>query len=419
MVLLNMPRVAKALTITEVQAAKPKDREYNLADGKGLYLRVKTNGTKLWIFNYTHPHTKKRGNISLGSYPVVTLADAREERRNALVLLQQKIDPKERRDDEDRKLRKAYSETLEKVTRQWIELKKTKVSEDHAGDIIRSFEMHLFPDMGKTPVYKITAKQAIEVLQPIADKGTLETVRRLCQRLNEVMTYATNTGLIHHNPLAGIKEAFSNPKVRNMPAIPPNHLPELMQKINGASIKKITRCLMEFQLHTMTRPNEAAGARWDEMDLDNNLWVIPAERMKAGRIHKIPLTPQVLALLETMKAISGNRIHVFPGDRDPNQHISEQTANMALRRMGYQGVQVAHGFRSIASTALNDEGFDGDLIECALSHVEKDEVRAAYNRADYLERRKVMMRWWSDYITKACMGNISLSGGTRGLRAVS
>ncbi|WP_163371123.1 integrase domain-containing protein [Endozoicomonas acroporae] len=414
-----MPRVAKALTITEVQAAKPKDREYNLADGKGLYLRVKTNGTKLWIFNYTHPHTKKRGNISLGSYPVVTLADAREERRNALVLLQQKIDPKERRDDEDRKLRKAYSETLEKVTRQWIELKKTKVSEDHAGDIIRSFEMHLFPDMGKTPVYKITAKQAIEVLQPIADKGTLETVRRLCQRLNEVMTYATNTGLIHHNPLAGIKEAFSNPKVRNMPAIPPNHLPELMQKINGASIKKITRCLMEFQLHTMTRPNEAAGARWDEMDLDNNLWVIPAERMKAGRIHKIPLTPQVLALLETMKAISGNRIHVFPGDRDPNQHISEQTANMALRRMGYQGVQVAHGFRSIASTALNDEGFDGDLIECALSHVEKDEVRAAYNRADYLERRKVMMRWWSDYITKACMGNISLSGGTRGLRAVS
>lgn len=418
-VLLNMPRVAKALTDKEVQAAKPKDKEYNLADGKGLYLRVKTNGTKQWLFNYTRPHSKKRSNLGLGCYPVVTLSEAREERRKALVLLRQNVDPKEYRDEHERKLEKAHTETLEFVTHQWMEVKKTRVSEDYAGDIIRSFEMHLFPAMGKIPIYKITAKQAIDILQPIADKGTLETVRRLCQRLNEVMAYATNTGLIHHNPLSGIKDAFANPKVRNMPAIPPNHLPELMQKINSASIKKITRCLMEFQLHTMTRPNEAAGARWDEMDFDNNLWVIPAERMKAGRIHKIPLTPQALALLEAMKAISGNRIHVFPGDRDPSKHVSEQTANMALRRMGYQGVQVAHGFRSIASTALNDEGFDGDLIECALSHVEKDEVRAAYNRADYLERRKVMMRWWSDFITKACMGNISMSGGTRGLRAVS
>ena len=413
-----MPRVAKTLTITEVQAAKPKDKEYSLADGKGLSLRVKTNGTKLWIFNYFRPHTKKRANISFGCYPVVTLAEAREERRKALVLLKQNIDPKEHRDNQDETLQKAHAETLEAVTRQWMEVKKTRVSEDYAGDILRSFEMHIFPSMGTTPVHKITAKETIALLQPIADKGTLETVRRLCQRLNEVMTYATNTGLIHHNPLTGIKDAFANPKVRNMPAIPPAHLPELMQKINGASIKKITRCLMEFQLHTITRPSEAAGARWDEMDFDHNLWVIPAERMKAGRTHKIPLTPQSLALLDTMKAISGNREHIFPGDRNPNNHISEQTANMALRRMGYQGVQVAHGFRSIASTALNDEGFDGDLIECALSHVEKDEVRAAYNRADYLERRKVMMRWWSDFITRACVGSVSLSGGHKGLRAV-
>lgn len=414
-----MPKVAKVLTIAEVQAAKARDKEYSLADGQGLYLRVKTNGTKLWIFNYLRPHTKKRANIGFGCYPVVTLSEAREERRKALMLLKQNIDPKEHRDNQDKTLQKAHAETLETVSRQWMEVKKTRVTEDYAGDILRSFEIHIFPGMGTTPVCKVSAKGTIALLQPIADKGTLETVRRLCQRLNEVMIYATNTGLIHHNPLSGIKDAFANPKVRNMPAIPPDHLPELMQKINGASIKKITRCLIEFQLHTMTRPNEAAGARWDEMDFANNLWVIPAGRMKAGRIHKIPLTPQALALLDTMKAISGNREHIFPGDRNPNNHINEQTANAALRRMGYQDVQVAHGFRSIASTALNDEGFDGDLIECALSHVEKDEVRAAYNRADYLKRRKVMMHWWSDFITNACMGNISMSEGTRGLRAVS
>ena len=412
-----MPRVTQALNPTEVYNAKPKDKEYSLADGKGLSLRVKTNGTKLWIFNYFRPHTKKRANISFGCYPVVTLSEAREERRKALILLSQNIDPKTHRDEQEWKSFKAHAETLEVVTRQWFIVKKTRVSEDYAGDILRSFEMHIFPGMGTTPIHKITAKETIALLQPIADKGTLETVRRLCQRLNEVMTYATNTGLIQHNPLTGIKDAFANPKVKNMPAIPPTHLPELMQKINGGSIKKITRCLMEFQLHTMTRPSEAAGARWDEMDFDNNLWVIPAARMKAGRIHKIPLTPQSLALLDTMKAISGNREHIFPGDRNPNNHVSEQTANMALRRMGYQGIQVAHGFRSIASTALNDEGFDGDLIECALSHIEKDEVRAAYNRADYLERRKVMMRWWSDFITRACVGSVSLSGGHKGLRA--
>lgn len=413
-----MPKVAKALTITEVQAAKPKDKEYSLADGKGLSLRVKTNGTKLWIFNYFRPHTKKRANISFGCYPVVTLAEAREERRKALVLLKQNIDPQEHRDSHDEKLQKAHAETLEAVTRQWMEVKKTRVSADHAVDILRSFEIHIFPGMGTTPVHKITAKETIALLQPIADKGTLETIRRLCQRLNEVMTYATNTGLIHHNPLNGIKDAFANPKVKNMPAIPPAHLPEMMQTINGASIMKTTRCTLEFQLHTMTRPSEAAGARWDEMDFNNNLWVIPAERMKAKRIHKIPLTQQSLALLDTMKAISGNREHIFPGAKNPNTHISKQTVNSALKRMGYQGIQVAHGFRSIASTALNDEGFDWDVIECALAHVEKDEVRAAYNRADYLERRKVMMCWWSDFITRACVGSVSLSGGHKGLRAV-
>ena len=405
-----MARITKPLTFTEVQTAKARPKEYNLADGHGLYLRVKPNGKKLWLFNYTHPFTRKRSNISIGTYPVVTLEQAREIKKQYLVLLNQDIDPKEHREEELRKQQDAHRHTLEAVASQWLELKGTKVSEDHAADIWRSLEMHILPQLGNIPVHKITATRTIEVMQPIKERGTFETIRRLCQRLNEIMIYAVNTGLIHHNPLAGIKEAFPLPKAQNMPSIIPDRLPELMRNLHHASIKKTTRCLIEFQLHTIARPNEASGARWDEINQDKALWTIPAERMKAGREHKIPLSPQALSLLELMKPISGNREYVFPGDRNPNRPTNPSTANMALKRMGYHGELVAHGLRSIASTALNDQGFDYDLIECALSHAEKDAVRAAYNRADYLERRRVMMEWWSDLISQAATGDMSLAG---------
>ncbi|MEO2183459.1 MAG: tyrosine-type recombinase/integrase, partial [bacterium] len=179
------------------------------------------------------------------------------------------------------------------------------------------------------------------------------------------------------------------------------------------SIKRTTRCLIEWQLQTMTRPGEAAGTRWSEIDLDKNVWLIPAERMKKKRPHTVPLSPQTLALLEIMEPISTHREHVFPADRNPRSYISEQTANMALRRMGYGGQLVAHGLRSLASTILNEHGFDPDVIEAALAHTDKNDVRAAYNRAEYLERRRTMMHWWSAHIEAAASGNLSLSSQER------
>ena len=182
-----------------------------------------------------------------------------------------------------------------------------------------------------------------------------------------------------------------------------------MMEIANASIKRTTRCLIEWQLHTMTRPAEAATTRWADIDFDKRIWTIPPERMKKRRPHTIPLTDQALSLLETLKQLSGNREYVFPSDRNPRTHANSQTANMALKRMGFQDRLVSHGLRSMASTILNEHGWDPELIEVALAHVDKDEVRSAYNRADYIERRRPMMAWWSEHIQKAATGSLSAS----------
>ena len=397
---VTMANKTTPLSDTEIRKAKPREKEYILADGRGLSLRVKPNGSKNWIFNYKPPFTKKRTNMGFGAYPEVTLAQARAKREEARQLLAQEIDPKEHKQATYAQKDAEHNNTFEKIAAEWLEVKRPSVTEGHATSTWNSLKLHIFPEIGDYPINKITAQKAISVLKPIAAKGNLETVRRLCQRINEIMVFSVNTGLAEHNPLAGIGKAFSAPKKQNMTTIRPEELPGLMRSINRASIKFITRCLIEWQLHTLSRPSEAAGARWEEIDFEEKLWVIPAERMKKRRIHSIPLTPQTLTILEELKPISGHREHLFPSDRNPRTHINAQTANMAIKRMGYEKKLVAHGLRALGSTTLNEQGFDYDLIEAALAHVDKNEVRAAYNRSDYIQRRIPMMEWWSDHIEK-------------------
>jgi len=414
-----MARTTKPLTNTEVKQAKPKEKVYTLSDGGGLQLRVKPNGSKLWLLDYIRPYTKKRTSLSFGSYPEVSIAEARKKRAEAKELLAQDIDPQEHRDEKQRINEIAHSNSLEHIASHWLEIKKSTVSADHAADSWRSLQLHIFPELGKVPIHKITAIKAIETIKPIAAKGSLETVKRLCQRLNEIMVHAVNTGIIDANPLSGISKAFKNPEKKHLPTLKPEELPKLLHALSVASIKLTTRSLIEWQLHTMVRPSEAAGARWDEIDFENNLWNIPAERMKKKKAHVVPLTEQSLALLELMKPISGRSEFVFPSDRNPRKHANAQTANTAIKRMGFDKQLVAHGMRALASTILNEQGFDPDVIEAALAHTGKNEVRNAYNRAQYIERRKPVMDWWSDHIEKAATGNMSLTGGHKGLKIVS
>ena len=400
---------ATRLSELKVKSAKPSEKDYVLFDGAGLQLRVRSNGSKLWNFNYRHPVTKKRINMGLGTFPEVSLAQARKRTLEAREVLAHGTDPKEKRDAAMQARKAATEHTLQNVATSWYELKKDVVTTAYAEDIWRSLTLHVFPDLGSTPISSITAPKVINLLKPLETKGSLETVKRLTQRLNEIMTYGVNSGLIPANPLTGIGSVFKKPKKKNMPALHPDELKELMVAIANASIKRTTRCLIEWQLHTMTRPVEAATTRWVDIDVEKRIWTIPAERMKKRRPHTVPLTDQALAILEAIKPYSGHREYVFPADRTPRTHCNSQTANMALKRMGFEGRLVSHGMRSMASTTLNEHGWDPELIEVALAHVDKDEVRSAYNRADYIERRRPMMAWWSGHIQKAATGSLSVS----------
>ncbi|MCD9556763.1 tyrosine-type recombinase/integrase [Photobacterium carnosum] len=412
-----MAKVTTRLTDKEIKSAKAADKEYNLFDGGGLRLRVKPNGSKHWLLNYYRPNSKKRANLSLGKYPDLPLAIARKQSQEARELLAQGIDPQEDKKRKQQEHKTIHQHTLLNVSKEWFDIKQCDITPDYAVDIWRSLELHIFPNLSNTPIKDITAPLIIEQLKPIEAKGSLETVKRLAQRLNEIMDFATNCGLVAANPLTGIKAAFKKPKKENMASLKPSELPELISAIANASIKRTTRCLIEWQLHTMTRPSEAAGTRWDEIDLETKIWTIPPARMKKRREHRIPLTEQAIDLLETMMPISQHREFVFPADRDPQKPCNSQTANMALKRMGFAGRLVSHGLRSLASTTLNEQGFEADLVEAALAHVDDNQVRSAYNRTDYLERRLPMMVWWSGHIEAAALGSLSVTG-TKQLKVI-
>lgn len=414
-----MARQTTPLNPTQVSQAKPKEKVYNLFDGQGLILRVKPNGAKLWIFNYYKPFTKKRTDISLGQYPSVGLSDARDKRQEFLSLLAKDIDPKSHRDEQQRIRAETASTTFEYVAQKWMAIHRTKVKEHTAAKIWRSLEKDAFPKLGALPIEQISAPLALTVINGITKRQSLEVARKVARRLNNIMTFAVNSGLVHHNPLNGIKEMIPTAKVINRPSLSPEELPGLMRTLNYANIRRVTRCLIEWQLHTMVRPSEAAGAKWSEIDFDAEVWAIPAERMKMERDFIIPLTKQTLALLEFMKPLSGHREHIFPSYLDERKPANNSTANMALKRMGFHGRQTAHGLRSLASTTLNEQGFDKDIVETALAHSDRDQIRGAYNRATYLERRRVMMSWWSEHIEHAATGNMSLANANKALRLVN
>ncbi|WP_323899465.1 integrase domain-containing protein [Aeromonas hydrophila] len=410
------------LTDSKLRTAKPEAKEYSLGDGDGLYLRVKPNGARLWVFNYYRPSDKKRANISFGPYPDVTLAAARERRREARALLAQAIDPKRHKEEQIAFVQaeqEANANTFERMAAMWLELKRHDVSEAYADDSWRSLELYVLPFIGSMPINQIRAPKVIEMLRPIEADGKHETVRRLCQRINEILDYSVNHGLLDANPCAAIRKVFKKPSKKHMPTLKPTELPMLMADIANGRLDHTTRCQIEWSLHTLVRPGESAGTRWDEIDFEGRVWNIPADRMKMDRPHRVPLTSQTLSLLERMKPISGHRPYVFPGYRDPLGHINNQSANAALKRLGYGGRLVAHGLRSLGSTTLNEQGFNPDAIEAALSHSDENEIRRAYNRTDYFEQRVIMMDWWSNHIEQASQGNLSLAIGFQIRQAVN
>lgn len=395
-----MARIIRPLTNNEILKAKPREKDFTLHDGDSLFLLVKTSGKKLRRFRYQRPVSGSRTNLSLGSCPAPTLAAARQIRDQHLTTLTQGIDPQQQQEQASEQRQIELDSIFSTVAASWFQIKSRSVTEDYAKDIWRSLDKDVLPTIGAIPVQELKARTIVEALEPIKARGALETVRRLVQRINEIMIYAVNTGLIDTNPASGIGMAFEKPKKQNMPTLRPEELPKLMRSLIMSNLSVSTRCLIEWQLLTLVRPSEASGARWVEIDLDAKLWTIPAERMKAKREHIVPLSPQALDILEVMKPISAHRKHIYPSRNNPKQAMNSQTANSALKRIGYGGKLVAHGLRSIASTAMNEAGFNADIIEAALAHSDKNEVRRAYNRSTYLLQRVELMDWWGVRINK-------------------
>ncbi len=283
----------------------------------------------------------------------------------------------------------------------WLneKVKTSGISQDHAEDIWRSLERNIFPGLGNVPINEIRPKLLKQHLDPIEQRGVLETLRRIISRLNEIFRYAATEELIEFNPADNLGQRFSKPKKQNMPALPPSELPRFLVALNNASIRLETRLLIEWQLLTWVRPGEAVRARWADIDIETSMWNIPSDFMKMKKPHKVPLSKEALRVLNSLKAISGHREWVFPSIKAPLNHMHEQTANAAIIRMGFGGELVAHGMRSIARTAAEESGkFRTDVLEAALAHSKKDEIIAAYNRAEYLTERVALMQWWSNYV---------------------
>jgi len=393
-----MPRITKPLTNTEVERSKPKEKEYNLSDGNRLTLRIKSNGSKLWLFNYYHPITKKRTNIGLGAYPALSLAQARSIRDQYNTLLAQGIDPQEHKEQEQKAAIAQLENSLLAVANRWKVKKAQEIEELTLKKNWRRMELYLFPFIGDMSINEIVPKTVIKALEPLYNQGKGDTLRRTIRLLNEVLNFAVNYGLISFNPCLQINEVFSFGKSNNNPAITPKELPELIKAVMYSSVAIQTKLLFKFQLLTMVRPAEASNATWSEIDLEKSLWTIPAKRMKKRSPFVIPLASQAIAILHKMKSISVKSEFVFQSWIKPNQPMNSQTINKMLIDLGYKDKQTAHGLRTIGRTYLADQRIDYEVAEMCISHKIGTQTGKIYDRADFLEQRKPVMQLWGDYV---------------------
>ncbi len=408
------------LNDSQLRAAKPKDKAYQLNDGAGLLLRVKKSGAKSWVFNYYHPHNKKRVNIGLGNYPDRSLSSARDKRDHYRTLVMDNVDPVDWEKSQKIEAQQKRDATFKAMADIWKKIKLNKdIKEETVNREYRCLEIHLFPVIGDDPVHQIKYITVLAAIKVVESTGSHETVKRLCRLVNEIYDLAAAREIVESNKFGRITKEFKAHKKKHNPKLDAEQLPELLTALNNSTSLKRTRLMIEFQLHTMTRPNETAKAEWSEFDMESKLWTIPAARMKMKREHVIPLSEPVILLLEQIKPLSRFSKYLFPNHRDIKTHASPESANTFLKRNGFKDRQTAHGLRALASTTLNDAGFDKVIVDACLAHVDKNLTSRAYNRAQYIEQKKNVFSWWSDFIIRAAQGNVSLSAGAKKLRLVN
>lgn len=382
------------LTNTEIQKAKPQDKPYKLADERGMYLQVHPNGGKYWRFDYRFEG--KRKTLAFGIYPDVPLKDAREKRDEARRQIAAGIDPGAQR----KATKTAQAESFEAIAREWFAKFAPAWVESHSDKIIRRLERDIFPWMGSRPIREVTAPDLLMALRRIEERGAIETAHRAMQNCGQIFRYAIATGRADRDVSADLRGALPPVKERHHASITePKAIGELLRAIEGYQGAFVTQCALKLAPLVFVRPGELRQAEWAEFDLDGAEWRIPAGKMKMRETHIVPLSRQAVAILRELHPLTGSGRYVFPSVRTDARPMSENTVLGALRRLGYgTDDMTGHGFRSMASTLLNEQGWHRDAIERQLAHAERNAIRAAYNYAEHLPERRKMMQAWGDYL---------------------
>ncbi|RAO74957.1 tyrosine-type recombinase/integrase [Dyella jiangningensis] len=398
------------LTDTKLKALKPKKALYRVTDSSGLAIEVPVTGALRWRYRYRFAGAAKM--LSLGTYPTVSLAQARQRRDAARAQLSEGIDPSahKRQIKHERARAQESARTFKQVAEIWMS--RQHVAEATARNARWMFESFLYPDLGTRPIREITSKELLETLRKVEGKGLLDTARRSKIKAGQVFRFALVEGWVDSDPTASLRGALKAPKVKHHAAITdPAKMGELLRAIDGFSGQFVTQCALRLAPLVFVRPGELRQAQWSEFDLDGAIWRIPGERMKMKAAHLVPLSKQAVAVLRELQGLTGKDAFVFPGLRSASRPMSENTINAALRRLGYSSDEMTgHGFRSMAATRLNELGWNPDAIERQLAHAESNKVREAYTHAaQYLDERKRMMQAWANYLDNLKAGGKVIS----------
>jgi len=386
------------LTALEVERAKPREKLYRIFDGEGLYLEITPKGRKRWRVKYVFNGRERR--LALGKYPAVSLAQARERLKTVHQQRSSGTDPALAKKAAQNLAVLDADQTVEGIAREWYAKFSPAWAESHGKKILRRLESYIFPWLGKTPVRGVQPLELLACLRRIEKQGTQETAKRTLQAGGRVLRYAVATGRAERDFTRDLQGALAPvAKKRRATLLDPKAIGALLAAIDGYEGSLVTRAALKLGPLVFVRPGELRQAEWTEFDLEKPEWRIPPERMKMRTTHLVPLARQAVAILEDLRPLTGRGKFVFPSELTFERPMSDNTLNSALRRLGYQShVITPHGFRAMASTLLNEQGWNRDAIERQLAHIEGNDVRAAYNYADYLVERRKMMQAWADYL---------------------
>lgn len=401
----------RKLTDVQVRKAQPKKdgKPAKLSDGGGLFLYVNKSG-KYWRYSYRYQGKQK--TLSIAPYPEVSLKEARELHEEARALLVRHIDPSEHKQMLNAMPVDNAADSFETITREWISHNKSGWSESHVNRTESYLRRDVFPWIGATSIREVDTQTIIKIMQRIENRGAGDAARRVKQIISHIYKYAVTLAKAERNPAADIdNNVILKPRVKvHLAAITEPHLVgQLLRDIDHYSGSYIVKCALQLSSMVMLRPNELRGAEWSEIDLEEGMWTIPVKRMKAPThikeanltVHHVPLSRQAIEVFKAIQPLTGNFKYVFPSARGASRHMSENAIRVALRTMGYEnGTMTAHGFRGMASSLLNEQGWNPDAIEKQLAHKDSNQIRAAYNRTEYLPERIRMMQSWADYLDK-------------------